>query len=227
MTSSRCGHQLRTGRVCQQKITGNSTRCAAGHPVTPRDETGGLSSGACEIIETEEGWACRSHDLGSEQWQVAIALGARPPCRVPGGVKKRAQMAADERSKPLTLQLLARDEDGIVRQWVADNPNTPASIIERLAGDEDREVRLGVAWNPNTPVNILKRLAEDEKWWVRRGVASNPNTPASLLEQLAGDEDWQVRGEVARNSNTPASSLKRLARDKDKWVRGPALERLS
>jgi len=198
MTSSRCGHQLRTGRACQQKITGNSTRCAAGHPAISRDETGRLSSGACEMIETEDGWACRSHDLRSEQWRVAIALGARSPCRVPGGVEKRMRMAADKRSKPLTLQLLARDENREVRWWVARNTNTPVSILEQLAGDEDGTVRRGVAENPNTPVRILVRLAGDEAWQVRQRVAENPNTPASLLEQLAKSEDVMVRGPALR-----------------------------
>jgi len=189
---------LRTGRACQQKITGNSTRCAAGHPVTPRDETGRLSSGACEMIETEDGWVCRSHDLRSEQWRVAIALGAKPPCRVPGGVKKRMQTALDKRSKPLTLQLLARDEDGIVRQWVARHPSTPVSIIERLAGDEAWWVRGEVARNPNTPVSIIERLAEDEYWEVCHGVASNPNTPVNILKRLAKSEDVMVRGPALR-----------------------------
>jgi len=124
------------------------------------------------MIEAKDGWVCRSHDLRSEQWRVAIALGARPPCRVPGGVKKRTRMALDKHSKLSTLQLLARDKNVTVRR--------------------------GVARNTSTPESTLERLAEDEDMWVRRGVAGNPSAPVSIIERLARDEDAMVRGPALR-----------------------------
>jgi len=195
--AQQCGYKLQTGGGCRQLVS-EAKHCAAGHPAAPKDQDGGLQSGVCEMIETDNGWACRSHDLGSEQWRVAIALGARPPCRVPGGVEKRTRMALDKRSKPLTLQLLARDEDVTVRRGVASNPNTPVSVLERLAEDEEEWVRQWVARNPSTPASTLERLAEDENKWVRHGVASNPNTPVSILERLAKSEDVMVRGLALR-----------------------------
>jgi len=91
VASARCGYQRKTGRACQQKVAANSRNCAAGHLVVPRDETGKLSTGACEITETREGWVYKTHDLDSERWRVAIALGAIPPCQVPGGLQTAAK----------------------------------------------------------------------------------------------------------------------------------------
>jgi len=73
MTSSHCGHRLRTGRACQQKITGNSTRCAAGHPVVSRDETGRLFSGAYEAeCDAHQGRGPRK--TTSETGRYCVAL---------------------------------------------------------------------------------------------------------------------------------------------------------
>jgi len=179
------------------------------------------------MIKAKDGWVCRSHDPRSEQWRVAIALGARPPCRVPGGVKKRMRMALDKRSKPLTLQLLAWDEDVTVRRGVARNTNIPVGLLEQLAEDENWWVRRGVAENPSTPESSLEQLAGDEDWRARQGVARNPNTPVSIIERLAEDEYWEVCHGVASNPNTPVNILKRLAKSEDVMVRGPALKRLS
>jgi hypothetical protein len=54
--------------------------------------------------------------------------------------------------------MLAKDEDSSVRSTVAENPNTPISVLEILAKDEDSDVRSGVANNPITPINSLMEL---------------------------------------------------------------------
>jgi len=95
------------------------------------------------MVETDNGWVCRSHDLGSEQWQVAMALGAKPPCKIPGSIKGCMSMAGDEKTPAGMLLLLPLDEDRNVRRMVAVNPSTPASSLERLTGDEDATVRRG------------------------------------------------------------------------------------
>jgi len=218
VSAQTCDHPLRSGDRCHNPVGPATTRCAAGHPAV-RDDAGRLRSGACDLAETGTGWVCKTHDLESEEWQVLLVLGARPPCQVPGPVAGRRKIAADKKAKPGTLSLLSWDEDGTIRYWVALNPNTPASVLERLVGDKDERVRCGVVGNPSTPATILERLARDGNMQVRGGVARNRSAPASALERLARDENKTVRGSVAENPSTPANILEQLAKDENMAVR--------
>jgi len=94
------------------------------------------------MVETDNGWVCRSHDLGSEQWQVAMALGAKPPCKIPGSIKGCMSMAGMRRPQLGRYYCCHWMRMG-VRRMVAVNPSTPASSLERLTGDEDATVRRG------------------------------------------------------------------------------------
>lgn len=102
---------------------------------------------------------------------------------------------------------------------VAENPSTPAAVLEALANDDDKDVRMGVAMNPNTPTATLEMLSKDESWEVRMGAAGNPNTPATALEALAKDGYEDVRWKVAENQNTPTTALETLAKDQYPDVR--------
>jgi hypothetical protein len=75
---------------------------------------------------------------------------------------------------------------------VAEDPETPASVLAEMASDEDVEVRLSVAQNPNTPGLIVELLALDENPDVRYGLAENPNVPIPILQILAKDENPYV-----------------------------------
>ena len=79
-----------------------------------------------------------------------------------------------------------------------------------LAKDEDSSVRSSVAQNPNTPISVLELLAKDEDEYVRSSVAKNPKTPIAVLEHLAKDEEESVRSEVAQSPITPIDSLMEL-----------------
>jgi hypothetical protein len=100
---------------------------------------------------------------------------------------------------------LARHKDWGIRSFVAQNPSTPANLLEQLAQDEEKGVRGSVARNPNAPANVLEQLAQDRDNDVRKNVARNPNTPVKVLEQLAQDKDHHVRGFVAQNPNAPVN----------------------
>jgi hypothetical protein len=129
-------------------------------------------------------------------------------------------VAADRRSPPAVLDLLASDPNAWVRSWAAENPSTPAAALETLARDSDKWVRLGAASNPSTPAATLETLARDPDNEVRGDAASNPSTPAATLETLARDPASEVRLYAARNPWTPAAALEALARDPANEVRG-------
>ena len=128
--------------------------------------------------------------------------------------KVRAGIAENPNSPALLLEALANDKEERVRESVAANPNSPVSLLDALAKDTDELIRRSVAWNPNTPVAVLEALAKDKALWVRKAVAKNPNTPASLLEALSTDKEDHVRASVAENSSAPVSLLKALTTDK-------------
>ncbi len=106
---------------------------------------------------------------------------------------------------PKILLVLSADAD-VVRECVADNPNTPADILTVLSSDVDA-VRECVADNPNTPADILIVLSADVDDRIRKIVASNPNTPVSALTVLATDVADATRWRTARNFVAPNELL--------------------
>ena len=148
------------------------------------------------------------------------------------------------------------------------NPNTSANRLRELSKSFDRVIRQAVAQNPNTPPDILVRLFDkfplqvlhnpvlnlillekpnflEEiyytyklvfhqnklpdffiKWAVfnpnesiRSTVASSPKTSQNYLEHLSKDKQSFVRIQVAANYNSPVHVLEQLAQDRDKLVR--------
>ena len=79
------------------------------------------------------------------------------------------------------------DSDEIVRAEVADNPNTPAGVLEVLAGDACDAVRCFVARNPALAERLLRSLAADESERVRVAAAENPSLRSEVWAVLAGD----------------------------------------
>jgi Leucine rich repeat variant len=78
-----------------------------------------------------------------------------------------------------------------VHSSLANNPNTPADVLQALAHSNDEGTRYFVARNPSTPADTLEMLARDNAQfcgsYIRGNVGLNPNAPSGLLEQLAQD----------------------------------------
>lgn len=77
------------------------------------------------------------------------------------------------------------------------NLTTSAQHLESLCADPGQ--RITVANNPATPANLLERLAHDQDGQVRQAVAGNPNTPWRTLEHLA----WEFPHEFLTNPVAP------------------------
>ncbi len=118
---------------------------------------------------------------------------------------------------------LANNEYSIIRKLVAENKNTPISLLKKLANDRNSDVRISAVRNRNMPTHfrekILKELASDRNSKVRISVAQNKHTPISLLEKLASDRNSKVRISVAENKHTPIYLLEELASDRNSEVR--------
>lgn len=138
--------------------------------------------------------------------------------------KVRGEIAKNSSTPILFLMSLARDESELVRAAVAENINTPPSILELLL-DDTTDIRCSIASNVKTPINLLLILAQDDHHSVRVKLAQRPHLSGVILENLAekslsevltNSESCFLTAEqfilmnVAANSNTPMHTLKKL-----------------
>lgn len=123
------------------------------------------------------------------------------------------------------LEILAASEDMQARWAVAKNPHTSEALLLRLAKDPINLVRALVANNPKTPASVLNELFNDEKI-VRDGLTGNPNTPEKLLKLFINENDRMARLRVADNPGATKAVLEALAQDEDKDVSTAAKQKL-
>ena len=70
----------------------------------------------------------------------------------------KVKLAENESTLIEILSILSKDDDWVIRYWVAKNENTPEDILKVLSKDGRRSVRYYAIENPNTPKGILKIL---------------------------------------------------------------------
>ncbi|MEV6147418.1 hypothetical protein [Streptomyces sp. NPDC051992] len=138
-----------------------------------------------------------------------------------------------------------------IRRSVARAPHLPPDVVELLAHDEDRVVRLFLtescddapaylllevwSWwsgsfsfpgrprnHPNFPRHDLLRFAEDPQPRIRLLALDDPASSASLVEWFSRDPDAQVRSRAADDPRLSPESAARLAHDADHHVRRSA-----
>ena len=101
--------------------------------------------------------------------------------------KDRIEVARNENTPVEVLMILAKDEDGDVREGLAKNKNTPPEILSILAKDPQSDIRAYVAFNPNTPENVLRYFLENknEYDYIRITAIRNKKTPIDAIEAIA------------------------------------------
>jgi hypothetical protein len=100
------------------------------------------------------------------------------------GFEGRTEVAQSLDVSPEVLTELSRDNAGIVRGYVAANPNTPRDVRATLISDTDDRVRAMMA-RSETDSSFLETLSKDGERNVRLAVAENKNTPNDILMELA------------------------------------------
>lgn len=123
------------------------------------------------------------------------------------------------------LTTLAESDDMQARWAVAKNPHTSETLLLKLAKDPVNLVRALVANNPKTPAKVLNELFNDEKI-VRDGLTGNPSTPEKLLKLFINENDRMARLRVADNPGATKAVLEALAEDEDKDVSTAAKQKL-
>ncbi|MEV7560112.1 PE-PGRS family protein [Streptomyces sp. NPDC089795] len=149
------------------------------------------------------------------------------------------------------MRRLAASAHLLLRSSVATARRLPPDVVARLARDEDRVVRLFLAercedapadlllevwqwWNgsystpdrpyghPNFPRRDLLRYADDPHPRLRQLALDDPDSTADLVERFSGDEDAEVRLRAATDPRLSPDSVVRLLDDPDSGVRAMA-----
>jgi len=126
----------------------------------------------------------------------------------------------------------------IIKNNIADNPNTPIDILEVFLNDDSEKVRRISSLN-------LKRIKEDNNQSellddgeleelismskskdkdIRNEVAYYHKTPPFLLEKLSTDKTIFVKLEVADNPNTPSETLRKMSFEKSIKIKTSVFE---
>lgn len=151
-------------------------------------------------------------------------------------------------ANPDAMRRLARSPKLLVRRSVARAPRLPADVVELLARDEDRVVRLFLAescedappemllevagwWDgslsfpgrprnhPNFPRDGLLRFAADPNPRLRALALDDPASTAALAERFGRDPHEIVRRAAAEDRRLGPEAVVRLAADADMGVR--------
>jgi hypothetical protein len=100
-------------------------------------------------------------------------------------------IAANAALPEYLFDVLAADEDAMVRAALATQARLPARLVRRLAGDAEAHVRKAVARHAVNP-DTLAQLA-DHGGVISRPLAQNPAVPSSILHRLRHAPDGRTR----------------------------------
>ena len=140
------------------------------------------------------------------------------------GVYLRRSIANSREVFKKTLALLAKDKDSSVREYVAQNPNTPRAVLKILAKSKGWVSPAAVAQNVIIArfSDILSDLIGNKYVSVRKTLAYRRDLTTETYFRLSGDQSFEVRWELARNPRRPGEIRAVLLRDKEKIVREAA-----
>jgi hypothetical protein len=154
----------------------------------------------------------------------------------------RSSVAMARRLPPDVAELLARDEDRVVRLFLAEHcddaptemllevwqwwngslsvpdrpyghPNFPRRDLLRHATARHPRLRQLALDDPDSPPALVERFSRDEDPEVRRRAATDPRLSPQSLVRLLDDPDGGVRDTAARNPRLPVPVLVALLGD--------------
>lgn len=142
-----------------------------------------------------------------------------PELRQPSFMRR---FAAAESTDPDTLVGLACDESYFVRRQAAQNPATPAWILELLTrAGASADLRGKGRPDLTLEGSALRKLVEGGPWaW--QLVAEHPNTPADVLEALKDQPSISLRLAIAGHPQTQSATLVFLCLDIEESIRAKA-----
>ena len=83
--------------------------------------------------------------------------------------------------------------DHHVEETLAEHPRLPKDVAELLAGSNNLWIRNRIAVNPSTDASILRKLSSDSEYRIRVYVAKHNNCPDDVLRKLCTDSQAEVK----------------------------------
>ncbi|MFC5750324.1 hypothetical protein [Actinomadura rugatobispora] len=165
-----------------------------------------------------------SHDLG---WVVALQEDADAMRRLAASSHPlvRRSVARTRRLPPDVVERLARDDDRVVRLFLAEScDDAPADMLLEVyrwwTGSLSHPDR--PRGHPNFPRRGLLRFADDPDPRMRVLALDDLDSTAELVERLGGDPEAEVRSRVAVDPRLAPASAVRLLDDPHESVRRAA-----
>ncbi|MFD0020061.1 hypothetical protein [Streptomyces sp. NPDC058382] len=195
--------------------TGRAPHPDATPPATP-DE---IAAAAAEVPDIDPGgqttalwWIGALHEDAEAMRQLA----ASPKPLVRRSVARAAHLPED------VAALLARDEDRVVRLFLAEScDDAPPEMLLEVASWWDGSLSFPgrPRSHPNFPRDGLLRYATDPNPRLRALALHDPTATDALIEQLSLDADPLVRMAASEDRRLSSDSLRRLTTDPDRGVR--------
>lgn len=138
------------------------------------------------------------------------------------GAAAKKSLAADKRTGPKILAILAKDSSAGVRQTVAENMHLPDSIAMMLAEDKNYNVRLSLTSNKvAVQSHVLEKIFREQdnyppahtpkSGYLRQDIlfalAFNPNTPDNVHNELLASKNLLLVAEAVQNLRTTETQL--------------------
>ncbi|MFD3665742.1 PE-PGRS family protein [Streptomyces sp. NPDC058659] len=214
-------------------------RTLATHPRLPPDVLAALAADEREAVRR----AASVHPELSEAQRAECLVGLDLD-----GMRYDVPWVRDLHADPEAMRRIAASCHPLLRCTVARARHLPPDVVERLARDEDRVVRLFLAescddapadmllevwqwWNgsfsspgrprthPNFPRTGLLPYATDPHPRLRQLALDDPESTPDLVERFSRDEDGEVRLRAATDPRLSAASAVRLLDDGSAAVR--------
>ncbi len=109
----------------------------------------------------------------------------------------------------------------------ANNPQTPAEVLNYMSENCASVVAKAIALNRNTVAHTLCRLAKHTDPEVRAAVSENSHTPLTTIVDLCKDDNVEVRYSIAENPLLPSPIISLLINDENPYVSCRASKTLS
>ncbi|NEB91756.1 PE-PGRS family protein [Streptomyces bauhiniae] len=144
-------------------------------------------------------------------------------CATSAHVMLRRSAACATNLPPDVVELLAQDEDWVVRLFLAEHcAQAPADLLLEMVRSWNGYSSARMIEHPNFPRQGALRFADDPDPRTRRLALLDPEAPTELVERFSRDADASVRRAALDDERLSVASLVRLLDDPHWFVRDTA-----
>lgn len=144
-------------------------------------------------------------------------------CATSAHVMLRRSAACATNLPPDVVELLAHDEDWVVRLFLAEHcAQAPAGLLLEMVRSWNGYSSARMADHPNFPRQGTLRFADDPDPRTRRLALLDPEAPTELVERFSRDAEWGIRHSALGDERLSVASVIRLLDDPHWFVRETA-----